>query len=370
MMRRIMIGLAVLGLGAAMPAVAFAEPRQISSSPSKSWVHKGTGIALPTSLGGEPRKAIYDLTTGEWDVIAQYEKPDRSTIITVYIYQSSVATVPIAFAQARRAISINEMRNPGFVGTFDPATPTVAFAPVAGGTASGLRVSFASSGSYKSTALAIAPMGRDTLVKLRVSSKTLDKSGMDALLNKIIADLSLPKDAVSQPAAVEVADCPDAMPQFKTTKDAKSSNSGGASILGALVGLASSDDAAKSGAPLRPTFCRSGFLGSAEEGFAQYRILGGSEYYLVSLVDNGTVMVVASDRATEILQAEDGAKNGSKPSYSIQLFQPGSITNYVPQDGMPSPQQALSIIEANRWVTRTGVGKKDSKIEVNSNMMK
>jgi hypothetical protein len=72
---------------AATPAAA---QTRLTNDHSTAWAHLNSGLSLPSSLGGLPRVWVADFSAGAWDVIGNYETPGRSTIVSLFVYQSSV----------------------------------------------------------------------------------------------------------------------------------------------------------------------------------------------------------------------------------------------------------------------------------------
>jgi len=162
--------------------------------PAKNgWQHQETGLSLTSRLAGLQRTGLSDTTQSEHDVAAQFEAPDQSVITTVFLFKPASAA-PIGFA-AGGAPAASSLRQ-----VYTKAT-----------------------GPYRSTALAVMPLG-EWIIAVRMSAKRLSAQDLDAGLMQLISAIRWPQAtgsagtgasatpaafpaAVPAPAAVPVTAC-------------------------------------------------------------------------------------------------------------------------------------------------------------------
>jgi hypothetical protein len=343
---------------AATPAAA---QTRLTNDHSTAWAHPNSGLSLPSSLGGLPRILVAELSAGAWDVIGNYETPGRSTIVSLFVYQSSVVTSPVAFDVAQRAIATNEARNPGFLGQLTPFSGITSFAPGSKGAGSGLRAVYSSSGQYKSTGVALMPFGRDWLVKIRISSKDMDAAGLDALMDKVLAELALPAEKSAQPVAAPVADCKTPMATLKKSKNVpQNSNSLADNLISSVLVGAGKDNAGEDDpkAPPKPIiwpdYCYSGRVETPQAAGSLYRVDGKTGGYLLVVSDNATAIEVGPDIGSQLMS--------DKLQYQVSLTEPGVTSIYISQKTLPPPEQAIDIVTKGQVKTRVrkNVGSGDS----------
>ena len=153
------------------------------SAARADWTHAPSGISLPDTIGDMRHGAERDLSNGEkLDVSVQYGTDAEP--VTLYLYRSSHPNPALWFDRTRTAMLDN-------VGTFDDAPPR-AFA--LGGTApNGLRAEFAPTGkAWKATSVALVQNG-EWLLKARVTSATLERAGVAARMDRLLAAIRFAK---------------------------------------------------------------------------------------------------------------------------------------------------------------------------------
>ena len=99
---------------------------------------------------------------------------------------------------------------------------------------------------------------------------------------------------------------------------------------------------------------------------ALFRADNETNGYLIALSDAGLAVRVQPN-AANIIASE--INKDAKPNWSVQLIELARITNYVPRDRMPLPDDAAKIVNEGHFASRvTTFGK--SNIEINSDFLK
>jgi hypothetical protein len=345
-------------LGASMPVAAQnAKPLQIDVS--NGWTHSLSGLQFPKTIGNVPFVRATQFADGGWDNALQYNDRGDQNIVSVYIYQAAVQDVGLLFSESRKVL---EMRKDYF-GNVTPLYAAKAFAPPGRETASGLKIVYSTDGHFGATALAIMPLGRDWIVKFRLSSQNKSVQELDAALDEAINALGWPKDESVHNAATIIADCSTALPAFKKAKRVK--DDGTSAILNAaLFGLVSEKaEEAEEAATEKLTYCRDR---SVPFDFGIYRPGEATDRYLVSLGDSGRAVFVEPDMAGLLL---DDSKKG-KTTYTIRFVGPGEVTIFPAHDRMPSPQQAVEILDTMAPISTTGRGGGDKTVTIGPDALK
>ncbi len=355
-MRRLLIGLLAVGLVASSASAQ--RPVRLDIDHSKAWKHDRTGVVLPAAIDGIPRKSITEFEAGGWDVAAQYDIDNYAAVVSIYLYQAAVQDPSLLIAESRIPLETRK----DVYGEVKPFTDVVPFAPPGDPVASGLRIAYETGGQFKSTALAIAPLGEDWIVKFRVSSRTMSPPQLNALVDRAIAALNWPTKASPHQAAVAMTACTTPTPELKKAKIVK--QDGAMALFGALVGGAI---AADDNQPVtRVTYCRD--LGASRQ-FGLYRAENDPQRYLLSLGDSGRAIFVGRDELSETVSGEMKGKKKSGAIYAVRLVVPGSTTQYPSVDRLPPPDQALQIVSGPS-LSRTSRSKGDRRIQIDSNSLK
>ena len=168
----------VLALIVATPVAA----RDLGVPADKGWKHAETGLILMPQLAGLARTALTDATETEHDVAAQYDAADKSVSATIYLFHPAIPDVGLWFDRSQTALETRDIFRHAAPASADP----IAFAAANSGTATSLRQVYAApGGAYRSTALAVVPVG-EWIVSLRMSAKTLTADQLDARLQQAI----------------------------------------------------------------------------------------------------------------------------------------------------------------------------------------
>lgn len=310
-----------------------AKPLQLDMA--NGWTHEQSGLIFPNEMGSLPFLSATQFADGGWDLSLQYSPADQADAVSIYVYQAAVQDIGLLFAESRTSLENRKQ----VYSNVSPLAPVAAFTPPGQSNASGLRIAYNTGGAYKSTALAIVPMGRDWVVKFRMSSTTLSASDLDTQLTDAIQMLGWPEDTRLHPEAIEAQSCSTSLPPFKKAKRVKAD--GGNAMLNALFASAISAGSAEPEAdePVASRYCRDQNM---QFPFSIYRPDNAVNRYVISLGDSGRAVFVEPDLASQIM-AESDAKKGA--NYTIRMAVPGLVDTYPSHDRMPSPEQAVSIIE-------------------------
>lgn len=330
----------VMAAAAVLPAQAEAK-RQIEAPANAPWKHAQTGITLPSSLLGIARDSIGDNSSSEIDVFASYGER-KATIITLYVFRPALASVPMWFDRSETQILMRDV-----YGNATPATPAAAFAPPGSKAASALRrIYLPGKGDYKSTGLAIMPMG-EWLVAVRISSQEFDATTLDAKLDELIRTLGWPGGVTDADAAVPIAACAAPLTYAKRAKLKPPSMMD--ALLGAtLATIKPSDEEKAKAVPI--TWCREG---TAKQEYGVYRAVGNDTGYTIAMGDAGRVINVFPGLALD-------SKN---PGYQLSLSLLDQTLVYPSFDKLPTPDVAIDAVMKNRPVSSAARGGKSITIE-------
>ena len=322
-MRRLIL-VAALTAGFCSSAPASAEPRILTVPATASWQHAATGMTLPPRIAGFGRGAITDSGSDELDVYTQYDTSDGAASATVYIYRTDLPDVALWFDRAVETLVASDR-----FGIERAAMPLPsAFARPGDSRPTGLRTALPAAREWRSTGVAIAPLG-EWLVKVRMSSSVLDAAALDKRMEALIAGMRWPAAA---PAAREVRPV-SACAQALTFKRAKVVKPDMTNVLLSLVGSAA---AAEGKEPL-PTYCRD----PANAGpHGVYRPNSSTNSYVIAFNDAGIALEVAPAMTLE------GLGSGGK-SWSMTLLDRGTRSALLSFNRLPAPEQALSVAFGN-----------------------
>ncbi len=316
--------LTLMGLVLAAPA-AFAQPqpRTLAAEAGSPWTHKLTRIVLPATAAGLVRGEVSDLTAEELDVVADYRDPDGDLITTVYVYRTGLPEVAIWFDRAVWAIQAQ----PQYRLNGAPLPAPRPFARPGSGAVGGLRVAADLPGpDLRSTALAIAPAG-DWLVKVRMTSRKLDRAALDSKLDSLLSALGWPAEAKAPHAAAVILPCPVPLKvkQARIVRDEMSQM-----IMNSVVGISME----REGPP--PVYCREPGL---PPEFGVYRANADDKSYVIALGDSGIALSVGAAFSLDSLMGG----GGSGKSFSMTRLDRNGTSVMPSFNRLPPPQQALSV---------------------------
>jgi hypothetical protein len=353
------IAVFAIALSAAPLAAQQAKPLQLDLT--NGWTHEQSGLVFPKEIGSMPFFSATQFAEGGWDVSLQYSPANQADAVSIYVYQAAVQDVGLLFAESRRSLENRKQ----VYSAVTPLAPTSAFTPPGQNSASGLRIAYDTQGTYKSTALAIVPMGRDWVVKFRLSSTTLSASELDTRLTDAVKMLGWPEDRKAHLEAIEAPSCTTSLGPFKKAKPVKAD--GGNALLNALfasalTGEASEDAEAEGVSTVR--YCRDQ---NTSFPFGVYRPDNAVDRYTISLGDSGRAVFVEPDIASMLL---DEGKSKKGPQYTVRMVVPGLVDTYPSHDRMPSPEQAVSIIENSPPASSVDRSGKNKTINIGDGALK
>ncbi|HEX8401716.1 MAG TPA: hypothetical protein VF628_08450 [Allosphingosinicella sp.] len=322
----------LIGLACAQPVAAQRGLRSLDVPATAPWQHAASGMVLPAEILGSRRVSIGDSGTEELDVVTQYEG-EAGLTTTIYLFRSQIPVVPLWFDRGQTVLEALRMAG------------SEASAPVAGtsfalpgqSVASAMRVTYPfTSGGYKSTGLALTSVN-GWLVKVRMSSKSLEPLALDSRLAAFVGAMRWPAAAKPAVAADAIQPCGDKL-SFRQAKMVKPDMAQG--LLGSLLAMAGS---AKGPDP-SVRYCR-----ESSEGviYGVYRRVGTKDGYVMAIADSGRLLSIGSSPSID---------PKAKPNYSVALLDLGQTATYPSFDRLPAPKQALQLISSQRPLSSTKVG--------------
>jgi len=308
---------------------AQAEARTLDLPANAGWQHAATGLVLRSRLAGYQRTWIDDSGTAELDISANFEAPDRSTVVTLYLFRPALMSVPVWFDRSETQILLRDE----FHGV-QPAAEARAFAPPGSTVASALRRVYVTGlDAYRTTGLAMMPMG-EWLVAVRISSHDADPAALEARLDAVIAAIGWPEGATDGVPASVVADCPEPLEYARRAKLQRPSMADallGSALLGAAAQRA--DDAtATESAPA--VLCRDA-PGKVEYGVYRDTAELKRQAYLMALGDAGRTISVAPSIGALV----DGSKG-----YMLSLGDLDRTLIFPNFDKLAPPDKALETV--------------------------
>jgi hypothetical protein len=325
---------------AALPAAA--QKRDLGVPATSGWKHANTNLILRARLAEFPRFELSDFGQSELDVAARFG--DGSTEITVYVFHPALASVPVWFDRAENAILARDIfANPQPLGAAQP------FAPPRSTALSGLRRSYRpGSGQYKSTALAMMPMG-DWLVGLRISSTSLASDQLDAKFAEAIAGIGWPDGIADGPVAVPVAACAKPMSYSKHAKLKPPSMSD--ALFGAMAPAVAADQAKEGKAKPIGAYCRDA---ATTASYGVYRWPEQPEGYLMAIGDNG--------RTITIEPSLSGLVDKSPAFGALYGDLDGTVMVYPSFNALPDPGKVMDALERSAPISSSDKGGKNITI--------
>lgn len=323
----------IVGLGAPLAAQDDIAPPPLPVQRAMPvWSHDRSGLTLLGTLAGFERTGSKQYDEDGYNIGVNFRDNATGSWADLFIYRASPASVAVWGDRAASGMFANPM-----LGDVDVAAVRVArFTPPNGaGADSGLRIVSPVKGDLSASGLAIY-LHDGWLVKLRMSSRTLDAAALEARMSEFVSGLNLP--AAARPAVpfLEIADCAAPLKQGKKAKMSKLDMMS-TIMLGGTLGvvhgkkLEEAEAAAASGAP-DAVWCRDP---ASQPQYGIYRRSGADDSYLIGLGDTGTSLSVGSYDLGPLL----------KPSRGFLVTQSDGVTEqvYPPFDRMPSPGQALAL---------------------------
>lgn len=314
-------------------------PQERQLPATEAYRHGPTGLAVPAALPDAPPRARVAILAPELDEFVEYKTADADQSITLYVFRRVSGTVPVWFDRAAQQILQREV-----YGGPTPLGAAAAFTPPGQSSASGLiQVFRVAKPPYRSTGVALLPLGDDWFVKLRYSSTTIAPEDLGAKMQAVLAAIEWPKQIAPVPAAMPIADCTTALAAKDGAKPR--ANTLGATLLqSALLGAIARKE-------LKPTtvhiatYCRDTAPRPALANAGVYRADGARDGYLLALGDAGRGVSVTPDTLGAL------AGDTNQKSYSITLLNIGQSFVFAPRDRLPRPEQAFDIVKSERPVS-------------------
>lgn len=327
---------ALAALAVAAGTGAFAQPaaqeQAPAARPASTWSHDRSGLTLPAEVAGFARGDSKQYDKDGYNIAIAFRDPASGTWADLFIYRAAPASVAVWGDRAAAGMFANPM-----LGDVDVNAVSIArFTPPGGaGANSGLRIVTPTKGELASSGLALW-LHDGWLVKLRMSSRTLDAATLEARMAQFIGAVTLPAAARPAPAFAEIRDCAAPMKPGKKAKLVQLDLTGSIMIGGLLAGITDEAfgeaEAAKPTDSSEPVWCRDA---GSEPKYGIYRREDGVEGFLIALGDTGTSLSVSGYDAGPLM----------KPSKGFLVKQSDGVTEqvYPPFDRLPTPQQALGL---------------------------
>lgn len=295
-----------------------------------TWSHDRSGLTLPGTLAGFQRTGSKQFDQDGYNIGINFRDNASGSWADLFIYRAAPASVAVWGDRAAAGMFANPM-----LGEVDLATIKVArFTPPNGaGDNSGLRIVTPVKNDLSASGLAIY-LHDGWLVKLRMSSRTMDVAAMEARMSEFVAALTLPAATQPAPPFAEIANCAAPMKPGKKAKmielDMTSTIIFGG-LLGVELGKQDDEAPAQAAAPEVP-FCRDP---ASVPQYGIYRRGDAVEGYLIAFGDTGTSLTVAPYDLGPLM----------KPSRGFTVRQSDGVTEqvYPPFAALPSPEQAMGL---------------------------
>lgn len=317
-------------------AMLFAGPVPLAAQdapaarPAATWSHDLSGMTLPMTVAGFERGQSKQYDDQGYNIGVSFRDDASGSWADLFIYKAAPASVAVWGDRAAAGMFANPM-----LGDVDLAAIKVAsFTPPNGaGVNSGLRIVAPLASDLTASGLAIY-IHDGWLVKLRMSSRTLDADMMEARMAEFVTGLALPPASRPAPAFTEISDC--AVP-LKAKKKAKLMRLDmmGNIMLGATLGVTHNKKLEEASADSDATpsvWCRDA---ASQPRYGVYRREGSDDSYLIGVGDTGTSLSVGSYDLGPLM----------KPSRGFLVTQSDGVTEqvYPPFDRMPAPEQVLGL---------------------------
>jgi hypothetical protein len=297
-----------------------------------SWRHDRSGLTFAESHAGFTRGDSKQYDKEGYNIGIAFRDPETGTWADLFIYRATPASVAVWGDRAAVGMFANPM-----LGDVDLAAVRVSrFTPPNGaGENSGVRIVTPTKGELSASGLALY-LHDGWLVKLRMSSRQLDATALDARMVKFVSSLVLPPSTRPALPFAEIEDCEAPLKPGKKAKLLRLDLMGSI-LLGGTLSAAHDDtleqaekQAAEQGD--KAPWCRDP---ASQPQYGIYRLGGSEDSYLIALGDTGTSLSVGSYNLGPLL----------KPGRGFLVTQSDGVTDSIfpPFDRLPSPEQALGL---------------------------
>lgn len=312
---------------ALLSATASAQQRTLDVPATARWQHARSQVILPRAIGELPRSAIIENIAPELDVMTHYE--DANTRITVFLFRPRWANVAMWFERAEAGMRSNTM-----FGTTTPLAdgPTM-FARPGGSVLSGMRRTYSATGEYQTTSIAVMPVGI-WLVKVRISSKTLDPAAVDTLMTSALAGIAVPATLADGAPVAEIAACAEPM-RWRRARIIRPTM--GSVLMSSVIAMAVNSpesveaEGAEDRGTVRQNLCREPGNHAA---YTVYRDLDVANAYQMAVGDAGAAVTVGR-MASALL-------GGDNVDVMMSLHNQSLI--YPSFNRLPAPQQVYEMV--------------------------
>lgn len=337
----------------ATTTTAFGQVTPIEHEQGKAWEHAHSKIVFATEVAGMKRTRLSDFGKELMDISGTYNPQDNTAEATVYVYQAGLVDASVWHD---RGLLVFQS---GRLGTADmSAMHTGTFVPPGGKAATGIWSTVPmSGGSIRSTGIALFPLD-NWLVKLRLSSTTMDQSQLDAQLLAFIAGLTLPAPKDEASPAYQVVACQSALPD-RRAKRIKPDPAFG--LMAGVLGQIADQGGGKTTKKIEPKpYCRDS-LTTPEYGI--YRAGGSTDSYAITFGDAGIAGFVGGDDLAGLLDGRGGRQ------FSLSLATTYKRYNFAGFDRLPPPAQAIEALDKDAPISsssRNPGGKDNQTITISS----
>ena len=298
--------------------------------PEPTWSHDLSGLTLPMILAGFERGQSKQYDDQGYNIGVSFRDEASGSWADLFIYKAAPASVAVWGDRAAAGMFANPM-----LGDVDLATVTIArFTPPNGaGDDSGLMIVAPVTGDLTASGLAIY-VHDGWLVKLRMSSRTLDVATLETRMAELVAAIAMPAANRPAPAFTEIADCATPLKSGKKARIMQLDMMGTIMLggtLGAVHDKKLEEASADSGAA-PSLWCRDA---ASETRYGIYRHEGSNDSYLIGIGDTGTSLSVGRYDLGPLI----------KPSRGFLVTQSDGVTEqiYPPFDRLPAPEQVLGL---------------------------
>lgn len=323
-------GLVLVAIGCAA-TVATAQDAPTARA-AATWSHDRSGLTLPATLAGFTRGDSKQYDDDGYNVGVTFRDNASGSWADLFIYRAAPASVAVWGDRAAVGMFANPM-----LGDVDLNAVRIArFTPPGGaGENSGLRIVTPTGGDLTSSGLAIY-LHDGWLVKLRMSSRTLDVTTLEARISEFVAAINLPAARTPATPFFEIEDCPAPLKSGKKAKMSKLDMMGSI-MLGGTLGVVhdkrrTEEEAGGATAKPDPIWCRDP---ASQPQYGIYRRTGSDDSYLIALGDTGTSLAVGSYDLGPLMKPSRG--------YLVTLSDGVTDNIFPPFDRIPLPEQVLGL---------------------------
>lgn len=335
-MRAALLTGAVIAALWAVPAAAQAPD---ASRVTGTWEHSLSSLKIPANSGSFVRGEVTRYDEDGFNVSVGLTDPETNTIATIYVFRTGLESVPVWLDRASTVM----LSNPVIGSVLDETLLTGNFdAPNSAGLNSGHRVvTSLSTGDFISTGVAM--FSHDGwLLKIRMSSQSLDRAELDTALLGMIADLDMDAAASPAPAFVPIEDCADALSIRKKAKISRPDMMATILLGAALSAAEEKSDRDDSSEPA--VWCRDT---ATVRQYGVYRPNGDNDTYTIGLGDAGISVSLMKYNFGELITPSRGYLMSVSDGVTKQIF--------PPFNRIPKPDQALDVLNKYRPVTSINI---------------